>query len=700
MSRATSAAIHYSVINSSIMSLAQANSEADVPEKLASVMTQLSEDFVNYNGQLVGRNQDVSNNARVKQAAQVTLKDIAQAAVNVTQYLADNNRLPSSTYHNVLVNVNQLMLATDAIAPGEITHAVAQSATVLNSDTIFANQVWPVVQQQCVQCHVAGGVAGGSGLIFNPAASLSSNLTVVKNYTALTQAKQGQSGSTLWLAKPTGDFSHVGGQIFTKNSASYLAFDSLLTSLATPAPLPPANAGNTGSSSGGVTAGMGSTGTMTGQTPTSTPASSSNSGSTSTPNTTTDPIFALFKQKIAPVLTANNCQTCHRSGGVGGGYNLVAASAANADQTNYTAVVNYLKTSSHPAYFHEKPAEGAIFHAGTKAFAAGDATSLAFAQFMKMVLPSISIPSLNSTTSMSGSSGSNSGSSTSSTSGASSSGSSSTSGTGSTGASSSGTGGSASSNSGSTGTPSSNGSTTIFSFYTQNIEPVLNSANCQSCHRTKGVGGYELLIVKTGTDSQTNFNEIVRYIQSPGNRTELHDRAAVGGVSHAGPKPFVAGDATSQKFMQFIEMVKPAIVDNSDPLANLRYLSGKELLRKITLNLASRLPTQAEYDAVANNGDVLPDAVIDSILNEDAFYDRLMEWWNDVLLTNAGNSTYSGSPTQVSRYFLESPYAFGYADDKSPYPKSRAMTSTPLQLVKYLVKNDQDFRAIVTAPYM
>lgn len=702
--------IHYSVINSSIMEFAQGNSDADVPANLASVMQQISDDFVNYNGQLIARNQDTAPNARSKNN-KITLLDIAQAAATVTQYLADNKSMGDDKYHSVLIDVNQLIQNANSMDAGSVTHAIAESSVAVNSDTLFANQVWSVIQQHCVQCHVSGGIAGGTPLIFDSNKALSDNLNVVKAYVALAQAKQGQSGFILWLAKPTGDFAHVGGQVFSKTSNEYTAFKALADSFNPSVVIVSPNQ-NGSSVPNSNSTGSSNNSTASTPQPMSPPTSTGNTSTTGVPasNTTStvDPLFTFYKQSIAPVLAANSCQVCHRSGGVGGGYNLVAASTANADQINYTVVSNYLKTSAHPAYFHEKPADGGVLHAGTKAFVVGDTTSLAFAQFIKMIVPNVTIASLaniqNSTQQTGGMAGSSAGSTSSSglSSAASISSSPTNSGNSSSSTSNSGT----NSSSGSSSTPTSgsagSGSTSAspnFAYYTQNIEPVLNSANCQSCHRAKGVGGYELIVVKTAADSLTNFNEIVRYIQTPGKRTQLHDRAAIGGVSHAGSKPFTVGDATSQKFMQFISLIQPAVVDSSDPLANLRFLSGKELLRKITLNLSSRLPTQAEYDSVANNGDVLPDALIDAIMTEDAFYNRLMEWWNDVLLTNSGNFA-GGRPTIVSSQFLNSPYAFGYIDDKSPFPKSQNMTSTPLQLVKYLVKRDQDFRGIVTAPYM
>src|SRR5207247_6823240 len=62
-------------------------------------------------------------------------------------------------------------------------------------------------------------------------------------------------------------------------------------------------------------------------------------------------------------------------------------------------------------------------------------------------------------------------------------------------------------------------------------------------------------------------------------------------------------------------------------------LDPKRLLRRVTLSLAGRLPTEAEKAAVAGKGlDGLP-PLLDALMQEDAFYQRLREGFNDIFLT-------------------------------------------------------------------
>src|SRR5262249_49918205 len=59
----------------------------------------------------------------------------------------------------------------------------------------------------------------------------------------------------------------------------------------------------------------------------------------------------------------------------------------------------------------------------------------------------------------------------------------------------------------------------------------------------------------------------------------------------------------------------------------------RQLLRRVTLQLAGRLPTSAEFAAVAKSGLKAMPAILDSLMQEEAFYDRIREGFNDIFLT-------------------------------------------------------------------
>jgi len=151
--------------------------------------------------------------------------------------------------------------------------------------------------------------------------------------------------------------------------------------------------------------------------------------------------------------------------------------------------------------FHDKPARPGVAHLGSKVFDDGDATSIAFKAFINHVRTSS-----NSTAGL---------------------------------------------------PPFVPTGDAMFDYYVLNIEPVLISGGCQSCHRSGGEGeGFRLVAWNVANARTTNYNVIVNFIRRE-DRTGLHDKAAVGGDSHPGTKPFTEGDATSQAFMNFINRVRP-----------------------------------------------------------------------------------------------------------------------------------------------
>ena len=131
--------------------------------------------------------------------------------------------------------------------------------------------------------------------------------------------------------------------------------------------------------------------------------------------------------------------------------------------------------------------------------------------------------------------------------------------------------------------------------------------------------------------------------------------------------------------------------------------------------LAARLPTQEERAAVEKNGLKAMEAILDQVMTEDAFYERLQEAFNDILLTYG----YDGSGEDALSY--EHFKSRHWYQDRSPnkdrspetrlkysHPKMIAYTKLvsdyregmrrePLELVTYIVSNNRPFTEIVTA---
>lgn len=143
----------------------------------------------------------------------------------------------------------------------------------------------------------------------------------------------------------------------------------------------------------------------------------------------------------------------------------------------------------------------------------------------------------------------------------------------------------------------------------------------------------------------------------------------------------------------------------------------RETLRKSSLALAGRLPTAQEEAAVEAGGMDALDPILDKLMTEEAFYDRLRQMYNDVLLTDLylNNEDAVQLLGEDNAYYnpfwydgFNEPGAlvkYGAQDADDLYNKLRSWTNRgvarePLELIVHTVRNNLDFRKILSADYI
>lgn len=194
-----------------------------------------------------------------------------------------------------------------------------------------------------------------------------------------------------------------------------------------------------------------------------------------------------------------------------------------------------------------------------------------------------------------------------------------------------------------------------------------------------------------------------------------------GGLDHGGEdvlKPDSAGYRILATFVRRVnEPRTPAelAVDPKLPpfFDGVVMLDDRRLLRRVTLSLAGRLPTEAELAAVAKDGRKALPAILDAVMKEDAFYDRLREGFNDIFLTlgvdgNPDQSVLSYEHFEKTRGWY-SKFDLSHIKDekerrlagyKLANDYRKALLDEPMRLVDYIVRNDRPFTEIVTADYI
>lgn len=179
-----------------------------------------------------------------------------------------------------------------------------------------------------------------------------------------------------------------------------------------------------------------------------------------------------------------------------------------------------------------------------------------------------------------------------------------------------------------------------------------------------------------------------------------------GGLEHGGGvalKP----DSTGYRILQrFVEGGTGKRSDYHAPpfFEGIRMAAPESLLRRVTLSLAGRLPTDAERAKGL-------DAVLDDILKEPAFFARLQEGFNDIFLTlgydgNADDAL-SYDHFEKTRHWTEK-YSLDQIPEKERQKARyklwddyrKALKHEPLELIKYIVQNDRPFTELVTADYI
>ena len=116
---------------------------------------------------------------------------------------------------------------------------------------------------------------------------------------------------------------------------------------------------------------------------------------------------------------------------------------------------------------------------------------------------------------------------------------------------------------------------------------------------------------------------------------------ARGGATHAGGDRFPNGnnDPDFVTLSDFVARTRNCQPDPAPGSETVMLGTGYEQLHRVVSTLASRVPTQDEVNLVAAANDQVAidaalNAVIDGLMNEPAFYARVKELYNDLLLTN------------------------------------------------------------------
>lgn len=266
-------------------------------------------------------------------------------------------------------------------------------------------------------------------------------------------------------------------------------------------------------------------------------------------------------------------------------------------------------------------------------------------------------------------------------------------------------------------------------WFTQKVWATVGQNECLKCHRADGDASDTRFILRDPTTSpREELNAVVRqnYEAFANMARQSHEGRslllvkATGGLDHGGKQvvaPDSAGARMLEAFIQRQSNAKPAEPHDVEPdrpfFEGVAMCSDLQLLRKATLTLAGRLPTKEEREKVSTGGRDALSAVLDNVLREDAFYERLREGFNDIFLTqgvdgNPDQTVLSYEHFEKTRGWYQHHDLSHITDEKERQKAGykladdyrAALLDEPMRLIEHIVRNDRPFTEIITADHI
>ena len=266
-------------------------------------------------------------------------------------------------------------------------------------------------------------------------------------------------------------------------------------------------------------------------------------------------------------------------------------------------------------------------------------------------------------------------------------------------------------------------------FFQKEVWVKVGERTCLQCHKSGGDAEESKFLLRDLQRSQDQTGDMKRNFEAfsrmAKQEVEVHQSRlllkVVGKLNHGGKGQLKPDSIEYRLLADFVARVnKPAntkpdftLDKNATPFfKDIKMLDDRQLLRRVTLSLAGRLPSDSESDTIAREGVKALPKIMDTVLKEDAFYNRLREGFNDIFLTvgyddvpeNALSyehfSTTRGWTQKFDLSHIKDEKDRRQAGYKLANDYRKAMLGEPMKLIEFIVRNDRPFSEIVTADYI
>ena len=244
-------------------------------------------------------------------------------------------------------------------------------------------------------------------------------------------------------------------------------------------------------------------------------------------------------------------------------------------------------------------------------------------------------------------------------------------------------------------------------FFQEQVWSAVMSQQCVGCHNTQGAAAATDLVLQM--PDYPGYLEVNEQTVSNIARLEIGGTPLIllkptGEVPHAGGKIF---DVDSEQYAAMAEMIErfEAPRHCKDDAAIARFFKGLvelddgETLRKAAQILANRPPTTDELLTVASGGIQGLDEVLDALMEEEVFYQRLMAIFNDHLLTDGYLAGDDAVDTVDMTRFPNARWYEGQGDAMRDMTNDM-IAREPLEQIMWVVRHHLPFSEIVTGDYL
>ena len=237
--------------------------------------------------------------------------------------------------------------------------------------------------------------------------------------------------------------------------------------------------------------------------------------------------------------------------------------------------------------------------------------------------------------------------------------------------------------------------------FTATVWPSMAST-CVVCHRAGAVASGTRLVFAAGGSAEMNYGVLRTFAAA---NSDLLMSKSIGLPTHTGGK--VYGDANSQQYKDLAallpklkESCSTEVLATGEFYKSVKFADDLTMLNKASVLFAGRTATDVETAAVAGGGDTVLRQTIRSYMQGPSF---------DNFLTEAGQVQYlvNGVVVFGNDRGLDSadfPLAAAVIDNQNPPAGVRArfettMRNEPINLQNFIVKNDRNWKEIVSARY-